>query len=793
MSTPAGPSDLTQLDDASGVTVGVPRGELAPGTRIGRYRIIEVVGEGGMGRVYRAEQLEPVQRQVALKQVLDATADPLRSALLEIEAQALARVDHPAIARLYEVGRNESGEPFLAMEWVDGEPIDAWVARRQPERVQRIRLLQRVALGVHHAHQRGVVHRDIKPSNILVTEIDGRAEPRLIDFGIAASSAAGSGRIYAAGSRGYMAPEQADVRESVDVRSDVYALGMTLLAILAPDVDRAGSSLRLETLREMLAADTEVLRERHRHGDMAKALAGLPGDLRAILRKALATDPEQRYGSAQALAEDLDRLLTHRPVNALPHTAVYVARRFARRHRLGLLAGAAVLLALTTGSVLAVLGMLEARQAQQVAEQSALQAQREAARSAALAAFTADLLSGISPDEAQGKDTTLLMRIFERARQRIDDRLGDDPELLLEASRVVAVSLRLIGKPEDSVATLERALDRVQGHSLSDTPAGVRARRALVMALHEVGRAAEAQALAGQVVAAATALEPADPVLLAAALADRAWVIQSSDGSAALAAAEEAVRLAAEHLPSIDPLRLDIDLTLASLLLMRLEPDRAQALFDELVPRLIEAYGAEHPKVLRAEGEAAITLLRRRDFAAAERVLVPLLARTEAIFGPEHGVTMAVVNNLGAAFRQQGKTEEAAPFYERGYVTQSRLRGAEHPNTLIAFNNLALLRIDQGRAAEVVDLLPENLARARETFSGIPRISSEFRQTLARALAAVGRHAEALVEFEGAWQETVAHQPEDSGDAREIVEDVHRMAAAQQREDWLERWQGRPR
>lgn len=784
------PSDATQLDDASG---GSANGEMAPGARIGRYRIIELVGEGGMGRVYRAEQLEPVQRQVALKQVLNAGADPLRIALLQIEAQALARVDHPAVARLYGVEQNAAGEPFLVMEWVDGQPIDAWVARRQPPREQRIRLLQRVALGVHHVHQRGVVHRDIKPSNLLVTEVDGHAEPRLIDFGIATSSTPGSGPVYAAGSRGYMAPEQAEARGSVDVRSDVYALGMTLLAILVPDVDRAESSLRLETLRDLLAADTKVLREGHRRGDLAKALAGLPTDLRAILRKALATDPGQRYGSAQALAEDLERLLTHRPVHAMPRSAAYVARRFARRHRLALLAAAAVLLAITTGSVLAVLGMLEARQAQQLAEQSALEARREALRSAALAAFTSDLLSGISPEEAQGKDTTLLMRIFDRARQRIGEQLGQEPELMLEASRVVAASLRLIGKARESIATLEPAIDLAQRHGLIDTPAGIRARRALVLALHEAGRASEARVLAEQAVAAAAALEPGDPVLLAAALTDRAWVTQDEDSAMALAFAQQAADLAAQHLPSSDPLRLDIDLNLGSLLLARRQAERAQAVFDELIPRLVAAYGADHPKVMRAEGEAAIALLQRRDFAGAERVLLPLLARAETIYGPDHGTTLAAVNNLGGALRQQGKIAEAAPYYERGYLTQLRLHGPEHPNTLIAFNNLALLRINQGRAAEIVDQMPDQLARARETFPGMPHIPAEFRQTLARALAAVGRYAEALVEFEGAWQETVAHQPEDSKDAREIVEDVYRIATAQGREDWLEAWSTRPR
>ncbi len=336
---------------------------LAPGTRVGRYKILALVGEGGMGRVYRAEQIEPVQRTVALK-LIRGSQDPLLSAMLAVEAQALAQVDHPAIARLYEVGRTLHGEPFLALEWVEGEDLDAYLARTRPPAAARVRLLQRVCLGVHHAHLRGVVHRDIKPGNILVPLVDGRPEPKLIDFGIAVAGTPGAGmRVPVAGSRGYMAPEQARGGAAPDLRSDVYSLGMTLLAAFAPGADAARDSVRLETLRELLAQSTSRLQQGGSQRATAAALAGVPFELRAILRKALAEAPADRYASALELAEDLDAYLDHRPLRALPHTRRYVIGKFARRHRLGLAASAAVLLAVLAGSGLAVYGLVQARAA----------------------------------------------------------------------------------------------------------------------------------------------------------------------------------------------------------------------------------------------------------------------------------------------------------------------------------------------------------------------------------------------------------------------------------------------
>ena len=783
--------DSTQLDDVTPPLVQPDL--LAPDTRVGRYRIVALVGEGGMGRVYRAEQLEPVQRTVALKLIRGASQDPLLSAMLAVEAQALAQVEHPAIARLYELGRTLHGEPFLALEWVEGEDLEAYLARTQPPAAARVRLLQRICLGVHHAHLRGVVHRDIKPGNILVPLVDGRPEPKLIDFGIAVAGTPGAGmRVPVAGSRGYMAPEQARGDAAPDLRSDVYSLGMTLLAAFAPGADAARESVRLETLRELLAQSTSRLQHGSPQRATAAALAAVPFELRAILRKALAELPADRYASALELAEDLDAYLSHRPLRALPRTRRYVIGKFARRHRLGLAASAAVLLAILAGSGLALYGLVQARAAQQLAEESAAQARREAARSATLASFLRDVLGGITPDEARGQDTTLLQRIFDRAQRRAEEQLAGDPALLLEATAQIGANLRLIGKSEASATALTAVLARVEGTPLAHAAAAIQARRALATALYEMDQDPKAREVAERALADTLAHHAGDVAMQVGALSDLAWVQQILDPPSALKHMQDALRLAQASLDPRDPLRVEVGLLLATIYLRAADADSAQPLFDQGIPLLIERYGADHPRVHRARSEAAIVLLRRREFATAEPLLRELLDQAEKLYGADHAATLSLVKNLGSALRQQGKVEQAAPYYERGYEAQLRLHGPQHTSTLIAFNNLARLRVDQGRAGEILEALRQNVADGERALGSDTRVPAEFRQTLARALAATGHGEEALAEWERAWQFTVEHQGADSGDARELVADVLEHVRKQGDDDLPQGWRERP-
>ncbi len=325
---------------------------LALGSRLGPYVIRRVLGQGGMGCVYLADQLQPVQREVAIKLIRDPFASPLAHAYFDVERQVLAQMQHPAIAQVFDAGTTEGGHPYLAMEVVEGCPITEFCTQNALGRTQRLALFARVCRGVQHAHQKDIIHRDLKPGNVLVRHIDGEAMPKIIDFGIAVASEAKdthvrAGNVDRAGTAIYMSPEQAGHHyRDLDTRSDVYSLGVMLFELLT-DTDAAtlssfGDSGRRDTHATLVAAIDSTNDDRAQNGPvpdvLTKAVRGLPVELRAILRKALAADREDRYDSAAALADDLELYANKRPIKALPATHLYRTRTFIARHRLGIAA-----------------------------------------------------------------------------------------------------------------------------------------------------------------------------------------------------------------------------------------------------------------------------------------------------------------------------------------------------------------------------------------------------------------------------------------------------------------------
>ena len=385
---PSDPDAITAPEPVSSAprAAGVPTGEGIGTVIAGRYTLVEAIGEGGMGSVYLANQTHPVRRQVALKLIKTGMDSRAVLARFEAERQALALMDHPHIARVYDGGTSEAGQPFFVMELVRGEPITGYCDRQRLTVQSRLELFAAVCQAVQHAHQKGIIHRDLKPGNVLVTEVDGRPTLKIIDFGIAKAtefqltdqSFADTGAIV--GTPAYMSPEQADPSSmDIDTRTDIYALGVILYELLtgSPPLD-AGQFKRgaiLEMLRMVREVDpprpsTKVSAAEDlpniaasRDVDPAYLKRALRGDLDWIVMKALEKDRTRRYETANGFAADILRHLAHEPVVAAPPSRAYRVRKFVRKHRGAVIAASLVLMALLAGIAGTTWGLIRADRA----------------------------------------------------------------------------------------------------------------------------------------------------------------------------------------------------------------------------------------------------------------------------------------------------------------------------------------------------------------------------------------------------------------------------------------------
>lgn len=792
------PVDPTWRSGNTGASLADDGDEFSPGQRLGRYQIRRLLGRGGMGVVYLADQIEPVRRPVALKLVRPTFADPLAQAYFEVERQALARMDHPGIAKVLEAGATPEGQPFFAMEWIDGPPLEAYVAQACPSLAAKLELVRQIALGAHHAHQRGVVHRDLKPGNVLVPQIDGRAVPKIIDFGIAIGLDHGAGVGEYAGTSLYMSPEQCGLVDgNVDVRSDVYSLGVILLELLAP----AGT---LDTLREqgigasklsqLLRTERPAGRSHHDATEWLSlpALRAIPRELRHVIACATHLDRDARYSSAQALADDLSNFLTDRPLAAVPATRRYLIGKFLRRHRLPIAAGTAIAAALVIGLGAAIYALLQAQAERTRAEEAAQRATREAARSRNLAEFLGTVLGGMDPEQARGLDTTLLRQVLDQAATRAQRDLAGDAVQLADIEATIGRAYRSIAELDKAEEFLTRALERQHTHLGAESAAALETERFLLWTISERGREKEALPRAhalrdrteralgatarGTLLADLSAgwfeylvgnMKPAETLLR-----------RASDGLAATAGAD-------------DPKALDALGRLGIVLADSGQYDAARPLYDRVREGYSILFGEDDPRTLGVRNSLGILAMQQRRYADGEREFRSMLPVYEKLYGADHVQTLALALNMSGALRQQGKVAESGPYYRRAYEGFRAKYGPDNLRTLIAQNNLANYLIDDGKPADATALAREAVDRAREPYASNRIVLGEFHFTLGKALFAAGRLAEADVELQQSWRLRSEEMGADAQDARDVAGKLAALKRAQKQEAAAREWEAK--
>jgi eukaryotic-like serine/threonine-protein kinase len=741
------PNDMTDDPDPTEILparsplgVAGEEGTLATGVLVGRYRIDSLLGRGGMGEVYRAEQLEPVRRTVALKLLRGQRLEARHLAYFEVERQMLAQMRHPGIAQVYDAGATTEGFPYFAMEFIDGTPVTRYAEEHALPLRQRVELFIRICQGVQHAHQKGVIHRDLKPGNLLVDEVDGKPVPKIIDFGIATAATRGlaGDSLERAGTPEYMSPEQAGADPaSVDTRSDVYSLGVVLYELLAgvrpgamhETIASAAATLRLPSEQLSILPRGQVERLARAQGLSVPGMRKLlRGELDWIVLKAMRHERGERYASAADLGDDLQRFLEGRPVQAVPASKRYRWGKFARRHRVALVAASLVLCALLGGLGVSLYGLMEAREQRAVAE-------RRSTELGKVAAFQQSMLEDIDIEamgigmadglrkqiaDAEPSGSALFDETLARAstadlaRDLIDRNLlagaesaieqdfANEPELanrLRESVARVQVALGLGDKAAENFRKVADYRGRISGEGHPDT---------LQVRQQQAG------------------------ALLAAARTDEAGKLLARALPLALA------------LPVNDRTRVKLELAQAMTKAANGDHEAAKSSLQALYSRLVAAVGEKDPASMEVLNELASVQRAVGDIQDARANMEKLVPLRRQVLGEDHEDTLASLGNLSILRMVAGEQEGAVELQHQLVQLQTRRLGSEHPVTLHARSTLATMMVDSGQAEEAIPLLQSALAaRVRVIGADHPQ-TIRTRLNLATAYARLHEYDKAL-------------------------------------------------
>ena len=702
------PETLPTSPDPAEPTVPSTAAREAGGV-VGPYRLLERIGSGGMGEVWRAEQTEPVRRTVALKLIKPGMDSREILARFAAERQALALMDHPGIARIFDAGTTPEGRPYFAMEYVHGLPIDQYCNRRKLGTQARLALFQQVCEGVQHAHQKAVIHRDLKPGNILVADLDGGPSPRIIDFGLAKAMTyqltadtmfTAMGQLI--GTPEYMSPEQSELTgEDVDTRTDVYSLGVILYQLLAGALPFDSEELRkagFDGVRRIIREQepprpsTRLISLGEGASDVAaqrgtgprRLTRELEGDLDWIVMRCLEKDRNRRYGSPQELAQDIQRHLEDQPIIARPPSRSYRLRKLIRRNRAAATAVAVVFAALLLGVAGTTYGLVRARAAEKVARSERDEARRQSEIAQAVNDFlNHDLLAAVAPSAAAGRGKDVSMReVLDAAAASLEDseatraRFADKPLVEAAIRTTLGQTYQMLGEYDQAQTHLQRALDLRRAHPGDDGMGLAGALAEMGELAEQQGRYAEAEALLGEALERQAAAGVGSDAATVAWLSARARVVGRLGRSAeAEPLLLEAVAVGREHL------------------------------------------GVEHPRTLAALGSLANFYQELGRFDAAEPLQLEVLEVRRRIAGDEDLEVIRTMNNLANVYASQGRLSDAMPLYHRALELKRRLLGDDHPSTLNTMNNLATVQEIRGDYA-LAESLHREVYQARAATLG---------------------------------------------------------------------------
>lgn len=730
----AGSSPVEEGGNGTGVRAGVAR-------RLGKYTILEVLGEGGMGVVYLAEQDSP-RRRIALKVVRPGLLTPRMLRRFEHESQILGRLQHPGIAQVYEAGTADTGagpQPYFAMEYVKGVALTDHAEAAGLGARARLELMVRVCEAVHHAHQKGVIHRDLKPGNVLVDE-GGRV--KVLDFGVAratdAEEGGGSGgqtfRTEAGamvGTLAYMSPEQlSGDPHAVDTRSDVYALGVVMYELLA---GRVPISVDKRTIPEAVRALSE--QEAVPLGNVVREFRG---DVQTIVAKSMEKDRQRRYQSASELAADIGRYLRDEPIAARPPSVVYQVRKFSLRHKAVVVGVLGVFVALVGGIV----GV--AWQARRAGEEAAIARQ--------VSAVMDGMLRAVNPEEAQGREPTL-RELLDSAAVGLERGEKLNPRVELALRETIGRTYHSLGRLAEAERQYEGVLRlAAAGYGEWSRPA-LQARRNLVSVWADMGEFEKAEKEALRVVEMAGKRLGEDDAETIFAKMDLGRVYQETgrwdEAEPLLKGAMEAGR---DKVGEEDQRFITALHNMGTAIKDAGRVEESVGLLREALRLRRKTLGADHPDTLYSMNNLGAALQRWNQEGAheeAERLMRETLEARTRVLGADHVSTITTAGNLAVALVESKQLEEALPLAERAYEGWKRSLGEAHPKTLMGMGNLGYLYEDLGRDVEAEAMYRRVVEVRKRGLGGQDPETWSPMNNLAMLLARTGK----LEEAEGQYRE----------------------------------------